>query len=76
MWQVIVKLNSHFFLVIFQVDCAIFGQLSQIVYIDLDFPYKDILDSECPNIKPYLERIKDTLWPDFDEIVNNEKFGK
>ena len=57
-----------------QVDCSLFGQLSHIVYIDLDLPHKTILDTECTNLKPYVERIKDTLWKDWDDIVNAEPF--
>lgn len=56
----------------FQVDCALFGQLCQIIYPDFPFPHKEILGTECANIKPYVERIRVRLWPDWYTLANQE----
>ena len=57
----------------FQIDCVAFAHLSQCLLVDVNYPHKKVLD-ECPNLLPYLERLKQRLWPDWDDIVNNNKF--
>jgi len=56
------------------VDCTLFGHLSQIVYLDLAFPFKDVLNDECTNIVPYLDRFRDRIWPDWKNLVNDNPF--
>ncbi len=58
----------------FQVDCALFGQLCQIVYPQFPFPHKEVLEEECSNIIPYVDRIREQYWPDWHTIVNDELF--
>jgi len=56
-------------------DCVAFAHLGTMFFIDVDFPHKEILGTEeCANLMPYLERIKERLWPDWDQIVNMEQF--
>ena len=50
-------------------DCCAFGHLCQILFIPINHPHKDFIDSECPNLPPYVERIKAELWPDWDETL-------
>jgi len=54
-------------------DCAVFAHLSQFVYVTLEYPHKEAMVG-CPNILPYMERIKKQVWPDWDELVNMELF--
>jgi len=56
-------------------DCILFAHLSQILLIDVDFPHKAVLGEEtCSNLMPYMQRIKEQLWPDWDKLVNMEFF--
>jgi len=56
-------------------DCVAFAHLGTMFFIDVDFPHKSVLEAEeYSNLMPYLERIKERLWPDWDQIVNMEKF--
>ena len=48
-----------------QVDCAIFGHLSQIAFVDFPYAHKDLLNMECSNLRHYLYRIREKLWPDW-----------
>ena len=48
-----------------QVDCAVFGHLSQIMFVDFPYAHKDMFDEECINLRHYLYRIRDRLWPDW-----------
>jgi glutathione S-transferase len=49
------------------VDCTIFGHLSQILYIPLDFPQKDFLNKNCQNIVSFMERFRMEYWADWDD---------
>ncbi len=62
------------FLYFIQVDCTVFGMLSQIVYVDFSYAHKDLLITECTNIMPYMERIRRKYWPDWDNIVATGHF--
>ena len=55
-------------------DCVVFGHLSQVVYADFPYPHKEAI-AACSNIEPYMERMKATLWPDWDTLVNMEPFS-
>ena len=35
------------------IDCAIFGHLTQFLYIPMDFPQKQYIIDNCPNINPH-----------------------
>jgi len=51
-------------------DCCAFGHLCQILFIPINHPHKKFMDEECPNLAPYVERIKAELWPDWDEMLS------
>ena len=57
-----------------QVDCAIFGHLSQVVYVDFPFEHKEVLQADCANLLPYMDRIRSRLWPDWDALVAKGTF--
>lgn len=48
------------------VDCTVFGFLSQIAYIPIQFPQRKTIESSA-NLTNYLERIKTKYWKDWDE---------
>ena len=50
------------------VDCAILGHLAQFLYIDIGFPEEKILRKKCPNLVGLVERTKEKLWPDWEEV--------
>lgn len=49
------------------IDCTLYGHLVQFLYIPMNFPQKQFVRENCPNILRYLDRMKDTLWPDWEE---------
>jgi glutathione S-transferase len=52
------------------IDCTLFGHLVQFLYVPLDFPQKAFLRKECPNLVEYVDRMKRTFWPDWDEMCD------
>jgi hypothetical protein len=50
------------------IDCTLFGHLVQFVYMPLDIPQKQYIQENCPNLELYVDRIKNHLWPDWDEM--------
>jgi len=48
------------------VDCTLFGHLAQFLYIDIGFPQREVLVTECPNLVNLVERIKNEYWPDWE----------
>lgn len=49
------------------IDCTIFGHLSQFLFIPLDFPQKQFLEEQCPNIILFMERFKAKYWSDWEQ---------
>ena len=61
------------------IDCAIFGHLSQFLYIDMPnpFPQQVYIKSECPHIMAFMKAFRDLYWRDWDQKCQrceNEKF--
>ena len=52
-------------------DCAVFGHLSQLLYIPLPFPQKKYMQEECENLVDFMERFRNEYWSDW--IVRCEK---
>ena len=49
-------------------DCSLFGHLAQFYYVRLrDFPHRDFLVKECPNLVDYVKRIEAEFWPDWEK---------
>jgi glutathione S-transferase len=51
-----------------EVDCAVFGQLSQMKW-QCPSSVSDLVDKTFPNLGQYCERMKDTFWPDWDDCT-------
>ncbi|XP_066267266.1 failed axon connections homolog [Branchiostoma lanceolatum] len=52
-----------------EVDAAVFGQLSEIVWTAPDSYLHRIVTLDCPNLLAYCNRIKDRYWPDWDQLT-------
>jgi len=57
--------------VITTADCCAFGHLCQIFDIPLSHPFKPFVEEECPNLRPYADRIKSCLWPDWHQLCQS-----
>ncbi|KAK3096269.1 hypothetical protein FSP39_025147 [Pinctada imbricata] len=51
-------------------DCSVFGILSQVAYVPINYPMRTVVREECPNLLRYLDRIKDTYWKHWDQQMN------
>ena len=54
-------------------DCTIFGHLAQFLYIDIGFPQKTFMESECRNLVDFVARMKEKYWSDWDESIEASK---
>ena len=53
----------------FQVDCTMFGFLSLMVCIGgFEGVFKKELQGDSNNIKPYVERMREKYWQDWDDL--------
>lgn len=48
-------------------DCTVFGHLSQLLYIRMDFPQQKYLKENCPGLLRFMEHFKQTHFPDWEE---------
>ncbi|XP_033760696.1 failed axon connections-like [Pecten maximus] len=49
------------------IDCTLFGFLTQITCVPMDFPMMQVIREECPNILDYVDRLKVQFWPHWDD---------
>ena len=49
------------------IDCTIFGHLSQILYIPMNFPQKQFVKDQCPNLIRFMENFKVNYWSDWEQ---------
>lgn len=56
------------------VDCVVFGHLCQVAYVDMPYSHKQLLQGDCANLQDYIDRVRDQLFPDWDEIVPSGTF--
>jgi len=54
------------------IDCAIFGHLSQFLFIPIGFPQKAYMQENCPNLIEFVDRFKAEYWPDWEEKCKGE----
>lgn len=54
-----------------RVDATVFGTLALILYIPFDTPTKQFMETKCPNLKAFAERIKNKYWPDWENCTKN-----
>uniref|UniRef100_A0A1I7YZT9 Failed axon connections homolog n=1 Tax=Steinernema glaseri TaxID=37863 RepID=A0A1I7YZT9_9BILA len=52
-----------------RIDAALFGMLSQIIYMPFDTAHKTYIHEHCPNLIDFCERIKGRYWPDWEECT-------
>lgn len=52
------------------VDCAVFGHLSQFLWIPIDFPQRQYIVENCPGLIQFMNRFRDTYWPDWEELCS------
>lgn len=53
-------------------DCAVFGHLSQFLYIGMDFPHKNYLKENCPGLLRFMEHFKQTYFPDWETLCERQ----
>eukprot|EP00058_Branchiostoma_floridae_P005309 XP_002590797.1 hypothetical protein BRAFLDRAFT_218610 [Branchiostoma floridae] len=56
-----------------EVDAAMFGQLSGILWGFPDSYLHRIVTVDCPNLQAYCNRIKDRYWTDWDQLTKKTK---
>eukprot|EP00058_Branchiostoma_floridae_P005308 XP_002590796.1 hypothetical protein BRAFLDRAFT_218761 [Branchiostoma floridae] len=56
-----------------EVDAAMFGQLSGILWGFPDSYLHRIVTVDCPNLQAYCNRIKGRYWPDWDQVTKKTK---
>ena len=54
------------------IDCTIFGHLVQFVLLPMDIPHKKFIEDECHNLVEFVERVKNELWPDWDDMCHGD----
>ncbi|ODM93959.1 hypothetical protein Ocin01_12720 [Orchesella cincta] len=50
-------------------DCAIFGELAQVLWCMPGSPYEKLLNGELQNLKEYCLRMKTLYWPDWENCI-------
>lgn len=58
-----------------EVDCALFGSLAQIMWNYSGSPYETMVKVKYPNLKEYVLRVKERLWPDWDQCLKRPKMS-
>ncbi|XP_069969457.1 failed axon connections homolog [Penaeus vannamei] len=56
-----------------EVDCSAFGTLAQVVWCSPNSPYLRMLESDFRNLYDYCHRMKEKLYPDWDQCLDNSK---
>jgi glutathione S-transferase len=54
-------------------DCVVFGHVSQLLWIPIDFPMQTYLKEKCPNVVDFMHRFREEFWPDWDELCAPRK---
>lgn len=47
-------------------DCTLFGHLSQLLYIPMDFPQKEYLKNNCPKLIAFMTDFRTEYWSDWE----------
>jgi hypothetical protein len=53
-------------------DCAVFGHLSQFLFIDMEFPQKIYLRERCPGLLRFMGHFKQTFFPDWEILCERK----
>ncbi|KAK7077293.1 hypothetical protein SK128_014231 [Halocaridina rubra] len=51
-------------------DCAVFGQLSQLMWNAPGTRYEALVTELYPSLGAYCNRIRDTVYPDWNKLLN------
>ena len=51
-----------------------FGHLCQVAYVDMPYVHKTLLQEEYGNLQKYIDRVRDHIFTDWDEIVSTGTF--
>jgi len=54
------------------IDCTVFGHLVQLLYIPMAVPQKSYIQQHCQNLVQFVDRIRDEVWPDWEEMCRAE----
>ena len=54
------------------IDCTVFGHLAQFLYIPMEFPQKKYMLENCPKLVDYVDRMKHSLWLDWEDMCKKE----
>ena len=57
----------HVISFLLQVDCSLFGIITQVICVPMKFPERKYIQDNCPNLLDFVDRIKSNYWPDWDE---------
>lgn len=49
------------------IDCTLYGNLVNFLLVPMDFPQKDFVNSQCPNLVKFMGHFRTTFWPDWEE---------
>lgn len=58
------------------VDAAVFGIMANLLWVDTTSPMHDKITKECENIETFCNTMKETFWPDWDEVVSRKAKSK
>ncbi len=53
-------------------DCTVFGHLAQFIYIPMAFPQQIYIKKHCYNLIQFVDRMRDTIWPDWEEMCSKD----
>jgi hypothetical protein len=58
-------------------DLVAFAHLSQIAYVDkcVEYDLRDWMQENCPNLMGFLSRMKESCFPDWDDILSSLKMN-
>lgn len=49
------------------IDCAVFGHVSQFLWIPIDFPQKQHIKEKCPRLFEFMFAFRKKYWPDWED---------
>jgi len=53
-------------------DCTVFGHLSQLLFIRMDFPHQIYLKESCPNLLRFMDNFKQKFFPDWETLCQKQ----
>ncbi|XP_077990334.1 failed axon connections homolog [Glandiceps talaboti] len=56
-----------------QEDCAIFGQLAQVVWQLSGSPQEVLVKGDCKNLEGYCCRMRERFWPDWEQCIMGDQ---